>query len=203
MTTLLSQVGLYTYESYLKQFNQWVHQGQTSSKDTSPALVEFTKLNWARTQRLQKTILLNPEIKKSAEKIDHIYTWIVITEAWCGDSAQNIPVIAEIAKLNPEKIKLYIVLRDENPELMSKYLTEGARAIPKLIVLDDTLGKEVFTWGPRPKPAQEILKEWKRNPAGKSWEDFEKELHSWYAKDKTNTIQSEFNELLHRLSQEY
>ena len=200
MTTLLSQVGSYTYENYLKQFNQWVHQGQTSSKDTSPTLVEFTKLNWARTQRLQKTILLNPEIKKSAKKIDYIYTWIVITEAWCGDSAQNIPVIAEIAKLNPEKIKLYIVLRDENPELMSKYLTEGARAIPKLIVIDDTLSKEVFTWGPRPKPAQEILKKWKRNPAGKSWEDFEKELHSWYAKDKTNTIQSEFSELLHLLS---
>ena len=203
MTTLLNLVGLYTYESYLNQFNQWVHQGQTSSKDNSSALVEFTKLNWARTQRLQKTILLNPGIKKALEKIDHIYTWIVITEAWCGDSAQIIPVIAEIAKLNPEKIKLYIVLKDENPELMSEYLTEGARAIPKLIVLDDTLGKEVFTWGPRPKPAQEILKEWKRNPAGKSWEDFEKELHSWYAKDKTNAIQSEFSELLQRLSQDH
>ena len=202
MTTRLSQVGLYTYESYLKQFNQWVHQGQTSSKDTSSALVEFTKLNWARTQRLQKTILLNREIKNAAEKIDHVYTWMIITEAWCGDSAQNLPVIAEIAKVNPEKIKLYIVLRDENPELISKYLTEGARAISKLIVTDDTLGKEVFSWGPRPKPAQEILKEWKRNPAGKSWQDFEKELHSWYAKDKTNTIQSEFNELLHRLSQD-
>ena len=200
MTTLLSQVGLYTYESYLNQFNQWVHQGQTSSKDTSSALVEFTKLNWARTQRLHKTILLNPGIKKAVEKIDHVYTWIVITEAWCGDSAQNLPVIAEIAKLNPKKIKLYIVLRDENPELMSKYLTEGARAIPKLIVIDDTLNNEVFTWGPRPKPAQEILKEWQRNPTGRSWEDFEKDLHSWYAKDKTKTIQSEFNELLHRLS---
>lgn len=203
MTTLLNLVGLYTYESYLNQFNQWVHQGQTSSKDTSSALVEFTKLNWARTQRLQKTILLSPGIKKALEKIDHFYTWIVITEAWCGDSAQIIPVIAEIAKLNPEKIKLYIVLRDENPELMSKYLTEGARAIPKLIVLDDTLGKEVFTCGPRPKPAQEILKELRRNPAGKSWEDFEKDLHSWYAKDKTNAIQSEFSEILQRLSQDH
>lgn len=202
MNTILDQVRTYTYESYLKQFNQWVHQGQTSLKDTSSALVEFTKLNWARTQRLQKTILLNPEIKKAVEKIDHIYTWMVITEAWCGDSAQNLPVIAEIAKLNPEKIKLYIVLRDKNQELMSKYLTEGARAIPKLIVLDDTLSKEVFTWGPRPKPAQEILKEWKGNPAGRSWEDFEKDLHSWYAKDKTNTIQSEFSELLHRLNQD-
>ena len=202
MTTLLSQVGSYTYENYLKQFNQWVHQGQTSSKDTSPALVEFTKLNWARTQRLQKTILLNPEIKKSAEKISHIYSWIVITEAWCGDSAQNLPVIAEIAKLNPEKIKLIILLRDENAETMNNYLTDCARAIPKLIAIDDTLGKEAFTWGPRPKPAQEMLKEWKINPAGKSWGDFEKDLHSWYAKDKTKTIQSEFSELLHPLSQD-
>lgn len=200
MTTHLTQTGLYTYESYMRQFSEWVQKGQTSSNSTSLALVEFTKLNWSRTLRLRKTILLNPEIKKFAEKIDHIYSWVVITEAWCGDSAQNLPVIAKIAKLNPEKIKLYIELRDENPELMSKYLTDGARPIPKLIVIDDTLNKEVFTWGPRPKPAQAILKEWQRNPTGKSWEDFEKDLHSWYAKDKTNTLQSEFSELLQRLS---
>ena len=124
---------------------------------------------------------------------------MVLTEAWCGDSAQNLPVIAEIAKLNPEKIKLYIVLRDENPELMDKYLTNGARAIPKLIAVNETLDKETFIWGPRPVPAQQLLLNWKNNPADKTWDDFEKELHGWYAKDKTQTIQSEFLDLLNGL----
>lgn len=108
-------------------------------------------------------------------------------------------MIAEIAKLNPQKIKLYILLRDENPELMDKYLTNGARAIPKLVAVNETMNKETFVWGPKPFPAQELLRKWKRNPERKSWGDFEKELHSWYAKDKTQIIQSEFLDLLNGL----
>jgi hypothetical protein len=196
MATLETELGLYTYESYLKAFKHWVENLQSSTPNASEALVKFTRLNWARTQRLQKTISLDPELKKAVEKIQHTYTWIVLTEAWCGDSAQNLPVIAEIARLNPEKIKLYILLRDENPELMDKYLTNGARAIPKLLAVDETLAKEAFVWGPRPAPAQELLKNWKKGPASKSWEAFEEELHTWYAKDKTKALQSEFIHLL-------
>lgn len=195
MSTLITQLGLYTYESYLKAFEFWA-QNKLSSMPTAPeSHIEFTRLNWARTQRLHKTIDLDPVLKKMALNIEHSYSWIVITEAWCGDSAQNLPVIADIARLNPGKIKLYIVLRDENPELMSNYLTKGARAIPKLIAIDETLGKEAFTWGPRPSPAQQILNAWKKNPDGRSWEDFELSLHNWYAKDKTKTLQSEFIEI--------
>jgi hypothetical protein len=162
--------------------------------------VEYTKLNRARSQRIQKTISLNPELEKAAGAIQHTYSWIVLTEAWCGDSAQNLPVIAEIARLNPDKIKLYILLRDENPELIDHYLTNGARAIPKLIATDETLGAEAFVWGPRPEPAQQLLLNWKKNPGDKSWDDFEKELHSWYAKDKAQAIQSEFIHLLKRMN---
>ncbi len=197
MSTLLTELGLYTYESYLKKHEEWVLKKETSSANPSSALVEYTKLNWARTQRIHKTISLNPELESMVKKIQHSYSWVVISEAWCGDSAQNLPVIANIARLNPEKIKLFIVLRDENPELMDNFLTAGARAIPKLIAIDETLGKEAFVWGPRPMPAQELLINWKRDPNGKSWDDFEKELHSWYAMDKTKTIQSE---LLERIS---
>jgi hypothetical protein len=200
MSTLLTEIGLFTYESYQKQFEEWVQNGETSSVNHSPALVEFTKLNWARAQRIHKTILLKTELREAAEKINHFYRWIILTEPWCGDSAQNLPVIAEIAKLNPEKIKMYVALRDENPELMNNYLTNGARAVPKLIALDDTLGKQAFVWGPRPERAQRLLYDWKKNPAGKSWDDFEKDLHSWYAKDKTQTIQSEFIHLLEEMS---
>ena len=199
MSTLLTELGLYTYESYLKEFEDWVKKGTTSSKNRSPALTEFTKLNWSRTQRIHKTIVINPELKKAVEKIQHQYSWIVLTEAWCGDSAQNLPVIAEIAKINPGKIKLFILLRDENRELMDKYLTKGARAIPKLIAVNETLSKEAFIWGPRPTPAQEMLKNWKKNPAGKSWDDFERDLHGWYAKDKSTTLQAEYLEIFKQL----
>jgi len=196
MSISLNALDLFTYESYLENFAGWVENKETSSKITTDALVEFTKLNLARTQRIHKTIAINPELKVLVEGLQHHYTWVVITEAWCGDSAQNLPVIAEIAKLNSEKIKLHILLRDENLELMDQYLTNGARAIPKLFAVDETLRKDAFVWGPRPAGAQELLIAWKQNPEGKFWDDFEKELHGWYAKDKGQSLQQEFFQLL-------
>lgn len=199
MNTVLNALGLTTYDSYLKQFEEWVEAGKTSSINASEELISFTKLNLSRTQRIHKTITIDSKLKNAVENLQHNYTWVVITEAWCGDSAQNLPVIAEIAKLNTEKIKLYILFRDKNPELMDNYLTNGARAIPKLIAIDETLSKEAFVWGPRPLPAQELLTAWKKNPEGKTWEDFEKELHGWYAKDKAVALQSEFLTIINKL----
>lgn len=120
------------------------------------------KTKFARTHRIHKTISISAAIKKAVENLEHSYTWMVIMEAWCGDSAQNLPIIAELARLNPDKIKIYILLRDENPELMENYLTNGARSIPKLIAVNDTLGKDAFVWGPRPAQAQELLTAWKK-----------------------------------------
>ena len=196
MSTLLKALGLFTYETYLKNFETWVKNKETSSKNATDNLNEFTKLNLARTQRIHKTIAINSQLQKVVEGLQHHYSWVIFTEAWCGDSAQNLPVIAELAKLNREKIKLYILLRDQNLELMDNYLTNGARAIPKLISVNETLGKEAFVWGPRPAPAQELLTAWKRDPDRESWEDFEKELHGWYTKDKMQSIQHELIQVL-------
>ena len=55
---------------------------------------------------------------------------------------------------------------------------------------------ELFTWGPRPKSAHDLVLDWKENPSGRDFEALEKELHTWYAKDKTQTLQKEFLHLL-------
>jgi hypothetical protein len=78
---------------------------------------------------------------------------------------------------------------------MDNHLTNGSRSIPRLIA-HDVFGTELFTWGPRPVHAQSLLLSWKQRPQGRSWEDFEKELHTWYAKDKTLSIQKEFTDIL-------
>ena len=200
MTKIKTEYGVFTYDEYLAAFEQWVKDETSSSKNSTVALAGFTKLNLARTNRLHKTIELKPELVKLVQSMQHTYAWTVLTEAWCGDSAQTLPLIAEIARLNPEKIQLQIILRDEHPELMNNYLTNNARAIPKLVVFNETLSKESFVWGPRPLPAQELLLNWKKNPDGRSWDDFEKELHGWYAKDKSETMQNEFLQLLQDLN---
>jgi hypothetical protein len=183
------------YNEYLSWLKRLVEENKTSGNNQSPALIGFTALNLKRMMRLSKTIEIDNRIIKLVESFVESQIWYVIAETWCGDCAQNIPAIGEIAELSNGVIDLRIIQRDENPAWMEKYHTEGSKSIPKLISFDRR-GNELFTWGPRPIPAQMILKSWKQNPDGRSWDDFERELHTWYSKDKTITIQNELFQLL-------
>ena len=184
-----------------KEFYEWMQHlaktGKTSGDDQTQVLADFTALNRRRMSRLNKTLSLNSELKKAVDTISEKQEWVVITEAWCGDSAQCLPVIGKIAEYS-EKINLKIILRYKNPELMENYLTNGSKSIPKLIVYN-AKKKELFTWGPRPVPAQTFLNNWKKEPAGRNWEAFETELHTWYARDKSKTMQQEFIEIFKNL----
>jgi hypothetical protein len=115
-------------------------------------------------------------------------TWVVLAESWCADAAQNLPVFAKIAEGNPN-VKLRILLRDENPEIMNQYLTNGSKSIPKLICLDENLN-ELGTWGPRPKFLQDWLYENKTNPK-MEMSELKEQFQIWYTKDKGQTLQKE------------
>lgn len=199
MRSFPNALGLQLYSDYLRSFQHWAENSLSSMTDAPPAIVEFTRLNWVRTQRLHKTIVLADDLITKIQSLQHQYSWLVLTEAWCGDSAQNLPYIAELMKEAPAEQSLHILLRDQNRDLMNQYLTNGSRAIPKLVVIDETTRQEVLVWGPRPQPAQEIVLEWKKDPRGRSWDQLEKELHTWYAKDKGQTIQKELEEILDQL----
>ena len=122
-------------------------------------------------------------------RIDRPQTWLVLTEGWCGDAAQSLPVIKALADLNPQ-IRMRILLRDENPELMDLYLTNGiSRSIPKLIALDPTTGTELFTWGPRPTALQESF--YGMRSEGLPYDVIKEELQRWYNTDRTVTIQQD------------
>ncbi|MRH44775.1 thioredoxin family protein [Aquibacillus halophilus] len=82
---------------------------------------------------------------------------IVLTEDWCGDAMLNIPILFRLAEKT--NIKISLLLRDSNLELMDEYLTKGkARAIPIFIFIDEK-GKEVAKWGPRAPEIQEFIEE--------------------------------------------
>ena len=185
---------VFSYIEFYEWMVQLVNNKQTSGEKQTENLIQFTELNLSRMKRLNKTTKLIPELENLVTGLKKPQVWYLITEAWCGDSAQNLPVIGEIATAG-DKIELRIVLRDENPELIEKYHTNGSKSIPKLIAFSEK-GVELFTWGPRPKPAHDLVLDWKENPAGRDFEALEKELHTWYAKDKTQTLQKEFLHLL-------
>lgn len=186
---------VYNYDMFLGWMDNLVAQGNFLGTNYSSKLMEYIALNLKRIQRLNKTVELSDELLDSMVSLKQKQNWLLITEPWCGDSAQSIAVMAKIAELSQGMIDLKIVLSDENPALIEKYQTNGSKSIPKLVSFNKQ-GNELFAWGPRPQEAQQIFKAWKNNLANKTWDDFEKELHTWYAKDKTVSTQLEFLTLL-------
>lgn len=178
----------YSYEEYMNLSEELVEQKRTTGLSQSESLIEYTKLNYFRMTRVDKTMVIKNDVKELISSIDKKKYWILITEAWCGDAAQIVPIIGRLAELN-KNIELMIILRDENTELMDKYLTNGARSIPMLISLNENFEEE-WHWGPRPRPAQAMVIENKETQA-LSFDEIKKQVQLWYAEDKTNTTQLE------------
>ncbi len=196
---LLSAVGAgITPAAYRALLERLVQEGRTTGPDQSEEMVAYTKLNLARTVRNEKTVKLLPELREALAQAGPM-NWLVLTEPWCGDSSQVMPVLAMMAGDAPN-INLSILLRDEHLDLMDRYLTLGGRSIPKLIAFDPK-GTELFTWGPRPQQAQDIVWDNKKLPAGQQLEKEElyAKVHAWYAKDRGVSIQNEVLALLRGL----
>jgi hypothetical protein len=177
-----------SFEEYYQLSERLAKEGQTTGENQSTELIDYSKLNFSRMKRILKTTPVSKAVSETVDCLSDKLTWIVLTESWCGDAAQNIPVFTKIAEANPN-INLRILLRDENPELMDQYLTNGGKSIPKLICVDENL-KELGTWGPRPKLLQDWLYENKANPK-MSMAELKKEFQIWYTKDKGQTLQKE------------
>jgi hypothetical protein len=185
-----------SYEDYRDHIDELLAQGKVTGPQQSESLAEYTKLNVARMKRIDKTIAVLPEVERVIKSIEKPQTWIVITEGWCGDAAQIVPVFNALAKLN-DKINLQLVLRDDNLELMDQYLTNStSRSIPKLIVTEADTLQELFNWGARPKALQNEVDKMKANNV--SFDEIKEMLHGWYAKDKTFTTQKELAELFEK-----
>ena len=189
-----------TYAEYIKLIDDLLLDGKTTGPIQSEAMFNYGKLNRQRTHRLEKTIVLSESLKQKARSVNRKMIWLIITEGWCGDAAQNIPAIEKIAAENPEKIETRYVLRDENLELMDAYLTNNARSIPKLIALDAETLEVLGTWGPRPQGAMNYFYEMKAQGLEKP--AMMEKIQRWYLQDKEQSIQIEFETLLENWTNE-
>ncbi|OZI06738.1 thioredoxin family protein [Siphonobacter sp. BAB-5385] len=188
----------YTYSAYRQLIDELLTEGKTTGPKQSEMLTRFTQLNVQRMQRLDKTTVLMPEILAAIGTNPKVYYWLIITEGWCGDAAQIVPVLERIAEASQGKIQTRYVLRDTNLDLIDAHLTKGGRAIPKLVILEADTLEEVAEWGPRPTPAQDLY--WSLKEANVPFDELSTQLHTWYAKDKTLSTQAELFEILKRLS---
>lgn len=179
-----------SYADYTGLTEQLVKDEKTTGPKQNEDLVYYTKLNAQRSRRLNKTIKLPEIIAEQVQNIEQPMTWLVLTESWCGDAAQILPLLQKLAEINPN-ITLRLVLRDENDSLMGQFLTGGGRSIPKLIMLNDELDV-LGSWGPRPVDAQILYDSWRNDPNKPPYKEFQVDMQKWYLKDAG---QSTFNEV--------
>jgi len=182
------------YSEYLQRTEDYLKSNDYDSLgEIDKSRYDTISLNLHRSRRIAKTYNPGENIIEHISKIISPQLWMVITEDWCGDSAQNLPYIAALAKLN-DNFELRILLRDENPDIIDHYLTNGvSRSIPILVSYDED-GEELFKWGPRPKEAQELVDELKANGFNKK--DYIEKLHFWYSKNRGKNIEAELTSKL-------
>lgn len=191
---LPNQLGnTYTFEAYKEHVSDLVSQGKTSGPEQREDLIHYTELNAKRMKRVEKTTVLTEAVKENLFQLSQPMTWLLISEAWCGDAAQIVPVIGKIAA-ETKHLDLKIILRDEHLDIMDQYLTNGGRSIPKLICLDDQ-HREVFSWGPRPKTIQQVVIDTKSEGITDHGILVER-IQNAYNQDRSTSIQQELSELM-------
>jgi hypothetical protein len=136
---------------------------------------------------------VNRELWTGMYRIAHIPPWaleaarssgtkhhlLVIAEDWCGDGTSTIPYLAKLADQS-RTIEVRVLRRDQHPNVMDRYLTGTARAIPIVIVLDREF-RELGHWGPRPGELESWVQEARKSmDKGRLFPL----VRRWYARDK-------------------
>jgi hypothetical protein len=181
----------FTYEEY-QQYSQERFAINKTTGELPEVNTEFylhyTKLNLSRTTRVERKVELMDEVKNALSSINEPQHWVVLAESWCGDVPHSLPIIHKMAIFQP-LITLRILLRDDNLDVMDRYLTNDGRSIPKLIAFDAKFDKEFFTWGPRPVALQEEIDKLKALET--PFPEVAEMSQKWYNKDGGQHVQGE------------
>lgn len=171
-----------SYLEYRNLISTLLSEGKSTGHIQNDDMKHYSELNVARMNRIEKTVALLPEVISNLEQLTKKYIWLVLSEGWCGDAANIVPVLHKMAEVTTQ-IDLRIVLRDDHDELMQHFLTNGGKAIPKLLVLDAETLEVVADWGPRPQEAKQLILDYKA-AHGIVDEPAKIALQKWYIQDK-------------------
>lgn len=181
-----------SYEEYMAENEKKAEFLKSKTDEDSKTQLHYYELGLTRMKRLDKTYKPQPELIDVLSEKKFKGKLLIISEGWCGDASMIIPVIHYFFK---DKNEVRIIYRDENEDLINQFLTNGAKAIPIVLILNEN--NEVDShWGPRTEQGTELLKRYKADPENYDAETFHNDLQIYYTKNKGFDI---INELLERL----
>jgi hypothetical protein len=149
---------------------------------------------WAGVWR---RVVVGDEYLRRVAAVPGHWHLLVLSEDWCGDAVNTVPVIAKLVALSPN-LELRVLPRDENLDLMDAHLTGTSRSIPIVILLDEEYRERAW-WGPRPTALQHSVSgEWRVLEKASRY----REARTWYARDRGRTTLEEVVSMLERASRD-
>lgn len=127
---------------------------------------------------LYKRAVVPEPILARAKTLHHPWHLLILSEEWCGDSINTLPLVVRLTEAMPG-VDIRILERDKNLDLIDAHLTGTSRSIPVIMLLDGDYVERGW-WGPRPRPLQEwVIREGLSLPKDERY----KEVRTWYARD--------------------
>lgn len=138
-----------------------------------------------------KHVLIPIEISARVEALGGRWHLLVLSEDWCGDAVNIVPVIAKLAE-SVSNMDMRILARDENLDIMDAHLTGKSRSIPIVILLNPKY-QECGWWGPRPRELQKwVIEKGLSLPK----EERYKFVRTFYARDRGLSTMNEIVSML-------
>lgn len=177
-----------SYNEYLKAAEERLGNPKTQQ---DKEFAEYYRLGIQRMNRMwEKYIPSEEQVEQLAQK-KFSGKILIISEAWCGDASQVLPVVVKFF----EQFEIRISYRDQNPSLIEDFKTDNTISIPIVIFLDTNFNV-INSWGPRPKHGKELLEKHKANPEAYTKDDFYVELQTYYAKNRGKDTIEELLQLI-------
>lgn len=143
---------------------------------------------------LARRVVIPIEISARVEALPGQWHLLVLSEDWCGDSINIVPIVAKLTE-SVSNMDMRILARDQNLDIMDAHLTNGkSRSIPIVILLDPKF-QECGWWGPRPRELQKwVVEKGMQLPK----EERYKVVRTFYARDHGLTTMREIVEMLEK-----
>lgn len=159
--------------------------------ETFPEFLQRPKKNSELWDALYKRAKLSDDVYLRVARLRRPWHLLVLSEDWCGDSLNTLPVIARLTEKTP-LIDMRIIGRDANPDLIASHLAGLSQSIPVIMVLDDDFIEHGW-WGPRPGELQAWVTE---SGLALPKEERYRQVRMWYARDHGQTAVQELLEII-------
>ena len=122
---------------------------------TYDAYKEQMTRNRDRLEQNEQSVELSTQDLAAFRELPRPVKVVVLAEDWCGDVIANLPVLARLAT-DSGKLDVRIFLRDQNDDIMQRYLNKGQfKSIPVFVFLDHDF-RELGHWIERPASVTEV-----------------------------------------------